>query len=237
MMIKATLPYAMLALLILAGAPKTVFAQDTDHARPSSAPVTYFLSDPQDKSHHKITLSIPADDFMDGIVPPAGSTDAEFLLRVSWPSWIGDPRGLDDDALRILGDVANSRDSNDTLARTLLVNVATTKPWQAPVDRPIPVDLAQPKTGPLPIPSGHSIMQVVHNKADFLSNKDVYVVMSKLPEMTLSCDRDGVVPQCAERFDLDRLVLEVGFPRHSVGSWFDIMTDVKKKFAVFAKQS
>lgn len=237
-MIKATLPYAMLALLILAGAPKTVFAQDTDHARPSSAPVTYFLSDPQDKSRHKITLSIPADDFMDGIVPPAGSTDAEFLLRVSWPSWIGDPRGLDDDALRILGALGNPLDNNEKLARYLLARVASANPRKEPLDRPMAIALTSPEASSLPIPAGHGIRQIIHNKAAFfLPNKDVYVLISNLPEVTLVCDRDGIMPQCSERFVLGHLLLDIGYPRHRINSWFDIMTDVKRKFATLAKQS
>ncbi|QDH17233.1 hypothetical protein [Swingsia samuiensis] len=220
--------------------PHKANAQETSSAKTPAPPVTYFLSNPYDSAHHKMTLSIPADYFIDGAPPTSGSTVPAFLLNVSWPSWIGDPDGNDRGALRILAGSIQPNDSDNSVNHDYFMGAVTVKSWEIPKDRkPMPPQFIPVQKNPLPTPTGHGIQEVIRDKAvDIYLNEDLYVLMdaNNIPIVWLACNKDGVVPQCEENFTFHRLQTTISYPRSRVGSWFEIMTDVKQKILTFIKQ-
>ncbi|QDH17231.1 hypothetical protein [Swingsia samuiensis] len=220
--------------------PHKANAQETSSAKTPAPPVTYFLSNPYDSTHHKMTVSIPADYFIDGTPPTAGSTDVGFLLDVSWPSWVGDPYGDDRGALRILGGLIRPSDSDASVNHDYFIGGISVPAKKLPENyTPIPPQFIAVQKNLLPIPTGHGIQEVIRDKAlgnDL--NEDFYVLMgtNNIPIVWLACDKDGVVPQCKENFTFHRLQMTVSYPRSRVGSWFEIMTDVKQKILTFIKQ-
>ncbi|QDH16584.1 hypothetical protein [Swingsia samuiensis] len=238
---KKKISYSLIcALLALASAPHCAFAQKQTAPAEASSSVTYFLSDPDNETPHKMTISIPKSYFMDGIIPDPNSTAPEFLISVLWPSWTGDPANADETSLRILGRIGNSGASDVELARSLLVGVAAERPWKESLDRPFPVDLVSPEKSTAPIPFGHGIKQLIHNKAGKrYDDSDIYVLMiSNLPKVIIVCDKPRpedhlYSPQCQESFIFDHLYLRLGYSRTQINHWFDFMTDVQSKFSNF----
>ncbi|QDH17235.1 hypothetical protein [Swingsia samuiensis] len=228
-------PAALLMACVLH--PHTANAQETPKTKTPAPPVTYFLTNQDDPTHHKMTVSIPSDYFIDGMTPEPGSTDLSFLLNISWPSWIGDPYGDDRGALRILGGITQPDQSDDFINRDYFLGLNSVQSWEMPKDRkPMPPQFVPVQKNPLQTPTGHGIQEVIRDKAiDVLLNNDVYVLMHNrdTPIVWLACNKNGVVPQCEENFTFNHLQLKVSYPRSRVASWFDIMADIKHKFSTF----
>jgi len=226
-----------MSMLVVEWVPVVALAQNKPAPPLQYVVISHFLSfDSKDQHRPKIKISIPYNYFMDGIVPAEGSTDNEFLLRMSWPSWVGDPQEMDPDALMILGGLSDDRDTETSLARNLRAIALAPGQRNENLDRSINAVLEAPQQSNLPVPLGHGIKQLTHGSPTFLDDLDVYVLMSSEPEVILMCDKDGVVPQCQERFNIGHLDLQVSYPRKRVGSWYEIMNDVKKKFSDFIKK-